>query len=145
MESKPGEVLGVGKAVYDWNSAGYDCAPEEQQSLAQNISLTTARQICCARNGSGVFVSMFLQQIMYRWILSIQLLRKVAAFMLQNNNKLYPFLHTYTILLGVGGTCYTDHTLNQFKQLGLDHQRANKLAKKTSCTFCSVCKQAWNH
>eukprot|EP00983_Pelagomonas_calceolata_P011671 376008-Pelagomonas_calceolata.AAC.1 len=36
----------------------------------------------------------------------------------------------HTILLGVGGTCYTDHTLNQFKQLGLDHQRANKLAKK---------------
>eukprot|EP00983_Pelagomonas_calceolata_P081461 1155586-Pelagomonas_calceolata.AAC.1 len=32
--------------------------------------------------------------------------------------------------MGVGGTCYTDHTLNQFKQLGLDHQRANKLAHK---------------
>eukprot|EP00983_Pelagomonas_calceolata_P069852 1150538-Pelagomonas_calceolata.AAC.1 len=31
---------------------------------------------------------------------------------------------------GVGGTCYTEHTLNQFKQLGLDHQRANKLACK---------------
>eukprot|EP00983_Pelagomonas_calceolata_P019794 624749-Pelagomonas_calceolata.AAC.2 len=24
----------------------------------------------------------------------------------------------YTVLLGVGGTCYTEHTLNQFKQLG---------------------------
>eukprot|EP00983_Pelagomonas_calceolata_P123098 1160971-Pelagomonas_calceolata.AAC.1 len=36
----------------------------------------------------------------------------------------------HTILLGVGGTCYTEHTLNQFKQLGLDHQRANKLACK---------------
>eukprot|EP00983_Pelagomonas_calceolata_P122358 1160900-Pelagomonas_calceolata.AAC.5 len=39
----------------------------------------------------------------------------------------------HTILLGVGGTCYTEHTLNQFKQLvvlGLDHQRANKLARK---------------
>eukprot|EP00983_Pelagomonas_calceolata_P026924 845681-Pelagomonas_calceolata.AAC.1 len=34
----------------------------------------------------------------------------------------------YTILLGVGGTCYTKHTLNQFKKLGLDHHRANKLA-----------------
>eukprot|EP00983_Pelagomonas_calceolata_P076121 1153286-Pelagomonas_calceolata.AAC.1 len=37
----------------------------------------------------------------------------------------------HTILLGVGGTCYTDHTLNQFKQLGLDHQRAPKLAQKS--------------
>eukprot|EP00983_Pelagomonas_calceolata_P085358 1156533-Pelagomonas_calceolata.AAC.3 len=36
----------------------------------------------------------------------------------------------HTILLGVGGTCYTDHTLNQFKQRGLDHQRANELAQK---------------
>eukprot|EP00983_Pelagomonas_calceolata_P055290 1144087-Pelagomonas_calceolata.AAC.1 len=36
----------------------------------------------------------------------------------------------HTILLGVGGTCYTEHTLNQFKQLGLDHQRAIKLARK---------------
>eukprot|EP00983_Pelagomonas_calceolata_P120154 1160678-Pelagomonas_calceolata.AAC.1 len=36
----------------------------------------------------------------------------------------------HTLLLGVGGTCYTEHTLNQFKQLGLDHQRANKLACK---------------
>eukprot|EP00983_Pelagomonas_calceolata_P044775 1139447-Pelagomonas_calceolata.AAC.1 len=35
---------------------------------------------------------------------------------------------SYTILLGVGGACYTEHTLNQFKQLGLDHQRANNLA-----------------
>eukprot|EP00983_Pelagomonas_calceolata_P052762 1142998-Pelagomonas_calceolata.AAC.1 len=36
----------------------------------------------------------------------------------------------HTIILGVGGTCFTEHTLNQFKQLGLDHQRANKLACK---------------
>eukprot|EP00983_Pelagomonas_calceolata_P080024 1154959-Pelagomonas_calceolata.AAC.4 len=35
-----------------------------------------------------------------------------------------------TILLCVGGTCYTEHTLNQLKQLGLDHQRAIKLACK---------------
>eukprot|EP00983_Pelagomonas_calceolata_P083352 1156142-Pelagomonas_calceolata.AAC.1 len=39
-------------------------------------------------------------------------------------------LTLHTILLGVGGTCYTEHTLNQFKQLGLDHQHANKLARK---------------
>eukprot|EP00983_Pelagomonas_calceolata_P041280 1137999-Pelagomonas_calceolata.AAC.8 len=36
----------------------------------------------------------------------------------------------HTILLGVGGICYTDYTLNRFEQLGLDHQRANKLARK---------------
>eukprot|EP00983_Pelagomonas_calceolata_P127418 1161401-Pelagomonas_calceolata.AAC.18 len=36
----------------------------------------------------------------------------------------------YTILLGVSGTCYTEHTLEQFKQLGLDYLRANKLARK---------------
>eukprot|EP00983_Pelagomonas_calceolata_P073811 1152282-Pelagomonas_calceolata.AAC.1 len=33
-----------------------------------------------------------------------------------------------TILLGVIGTCYTEHTLYQFHQLGLDQQCANKLA-----------------
>eukprot|EP00983_Pelagomonas_calceolata_P049655 1141618-Pelagomonas_calceolata.AAC.3 len=33
-------------------------------------------------------------------------------------------------VLGVGGTCYTEHTLNKFKQLGLYHQRAIKLARK---------------
>eukprot|EP00983_Pelagomonas_calceolata_P017656 554047-Pelagomonas_calceolata.AAC.5 len=36
----------------------------------------------------------------------------------------------HTILLGVGGTCCTEHTLNKFKQLGLDHQHAIKLAHK---------------
>eukprot|EP00983_Pelagomonas_calceolata_P129742 1161631-Pelagomonas_calceolata.AAC.1 len=37
----------------------------------------------------------------------------------------------HTILLGVGGTCYNEHTLDQFKQLEqLDHQRANTLARK---------------
>eukprot|EP00983_Pelagomonas_calceolata_P047212 1140533-Pelagomonas_calceolata.AAC.1 len=35
-----------------------------------------------------------------------------------------------TILLGVGGTCYTEHTLSQFKLLGLDHQLAIQLACK---------------
>eukprot|EP00983_Pelagomonas_calceolata_P084953 1156460-Pelagomonas_calceolata.AAC.2 len=36
----------------------------------------------------------------------------------------------HTIILGVGGTCCTEHTLYQFEQLGLDHQRAIKLARK---------------
>eukprot|EP00983_Pelagomonas_calceolata_P117465 1160418-Pelagomonas_calceolata.AAC.13 len=35
----------------------------------------------------------------------------------------------HTILLEVGGTCYREHTLNQFNQLGLDQQRALKLAR----------------
>eukprot|EP00983_Pelagomonas_calceolata_P130515 1161690-Pelagomonas_calceolata.AAC.9 len=35
----------------------------------------------------------------------------------------------HPILLGVGGTCYIEHTLNHFKKLGLDHQSAIKLAK----------------
>eukprot|EP00983_Pelagomonas_calceolata_P072719 1151837-Pelagomonas_calceolata.AAC.5 len=39
----------------------------------------------------------------------------------------------HTIFLGVGGTCYAVHTLNQFKQLGLDYQRAIKLA----CKLCA--------
>eukprot|EP00983_Pelagomonas_calceolata_P052371 1142830-Pelagomonas_calceolata.AAC.2 len=34
-------------------------------------------------------------------------------------------------LLDVGGTCYTDHTPNQFKtSLGLDHQLAIRLARR---------------
>eukprot|EP00983_Pelagomonas_calceolata_P058531 1145528-Pelagomonas_calceolata.AAC.2 len=36
----------------------------------------------------------------------------------------------HTILLGVGETSHTEHTLNQFKQLRLDHQRAIDLAHK---------------
>eukprot|EP00983_Pelagomonas_calceolata_P009324 301445-Pelagomonas_calceolata.AAC.1 len=36
----------------------------------------------------------------------------------------------HTILLGVGGTCYTEHALKQFQKLGLDHQRAIQLACK---------------
>jgi len=36
----------------------------------------------------------------------------------------------HPILLGVGGTCYIEHTLNQFKNLGLSHQRAMKLARE---------------
>eukprot|EP00983_Pelagomonas_calceolata_P101155 1158662-Pelagomonas_calceolata.AAC.6 len=39
-------------------------------------------------------------------------------------------LTLHTILLGVGGMCYTEHALNQFKQLGLDHQCAIKLADR---------------
>eukprot|EP00983_Pelagomonas_calceolata_P123953 1161055-Pelagomonas_calceolata.AAC.1 len=30
----------------------------------------------------------------------------------------------HTILLGVGGTCYTEHTLNQFKQLRRKKERS---------------------
>ncbi|KAF5829548.1 putative carboxypeptidase [Dunaliella salina] len=36
----------------------------------------------------------------------------------------------HPILLGVGGTIYTEHTMKQFKQLGLDHQRATRLAQQ---------------
>ena len=36
-------------------------------------------------------------------------------------------LTIHPILLGVGGTIYTEHTLKQFKQLGQDHQRATKI------------------
>jgi len=35
-----------------------------------------------------------------------------------------------TILLGVGGTIYNNHTLEPFKELGLDFQRAKKHASK---------------
>eukprot|EP00983_Pelagomonas_calceolata_P047466 1140655-Pelagomonas_calceolata.AAC.1 len=35
----------------------------------------------------------------------------------------------HTILLGVGGTCCREHTLNQSRQLGLDQQHALKLAR----------------
>eukprot|EP00983_Pelagomonas_calceolata_P120219 1160683-Pelagomonas_calceolata.AAC.7 len=34
----------------------------------------------------------------------------------------------YPILLGVGGTIYTEHSLKHLKKLRLDHQRATKLA-----------------
>ena len=36
----------------------------------------------------------------------------------------------HPILLGVGGSICTEDTLKQFKQLGLDHQHATKLAKQ---------------
>jgi hypothetical protein len=36
----------------------------------------------------------------------------------------------HTILLGVGGTIYNNHTLEHFKELGLDSQRVKKLASK---------------
>eukprot|EP00983_Pelagomonas_calceolata_P015449 489545-Pelagomonas_calceolata.AAC.1 len=32
--------------------------------------------------------------------------------------------------MGAGGTCYTEHTLFHFKQVGLDHKRAVELARK---------------
>eukprot|EP00983_Pelagomonas_calceolata_P037556 1136394-Pelagomonas_calceolata.AAC.1 len=34
----------------------------------------------------------------------------------------------HTILLSVGWTCYNEHTIKQFKNLGLDHQRSSKIA-----------------
>eukprot|EP00983_Pelagomonas_calceolata_P026937 846217-Pelagomonas_calceolata.AAC.1 len=36
----------------------------------------------------------------------------------------------HPILLGVGGTIYTVHTLDQFKQLGIDSQKSETLARK---------------
>ena len=36
----------------------------------------------------------------------------------------------HIILLGVGGTIYNTHTLEPFKELGLDSQRVEKLASK---------------
>jgi hypothetical protein len=36
----------------------------------------------------------------------------------------------HIILLGVGGTIYSTHTLKPFKDLGLDSQRVKKLASK---------------
>ena len=36
----------------------------------------------------------------------------------------------HTILLGVGGTIYNNHTLEPFKKMGLDSLRAVKLASK---------------
>ena len=36
----------------------------------------------------------------------------------------------HTILLGVGGTIYNNHTLEPLNELGLDYQRVKKLASK---------------
>eukprot|EP00983_Pelagomonas_calceolata_P125257 1161194-Pelagomonas_calceolata.AAC.3 len=39
-------------------------------------------------------------------------------------------INIHPILLGVGGTIYTAHTLDQFKKLGIDSQRSETLARK---------------
>eukprot|EP00983_Pelagomonas_calceolata_P074729 1152670-Pelagomonas_calceolata.AAC.1 len=51
----------------------------------------------------------------------------------------------HTILLGVTGTCYIDRALNQIKELGLDHRRAKKVARKLHAhsMFCYVRQQAY--
>jgi len=41
----------------------------------------------------------------------------------------------HIILLGVGGTIYTTHTLKPCKELGLDSQRVKKLAPSSMCTL----------
>eukprot|EP00983_Pelagomonas_calceolata_P044101 1139159-Pelagomonas_calceolata.AAC.1 len=53
----------------------------------------------------------------------------------QQHKQLYQQLQgaeitLHTILLGVGETIYTAHTLNQLKKLGIDPQRSTKLARK---------------
>ncbi len=44
----------------------------------------------------------------------------------------------HAILLGVGGVIYIPHTLVPLKSLGLDSQRAKRLAQ-ASCSFCALC------
>jgi hypothetical protein len=41
----------------------------------------------------------------------------------------------HTILLGVGGTIYNNHTLEPFKELGLGSQIAVKIASKLNVNF----------
>ncbi len=41
-----------------------------------------------------------------------------------------PKVILHTILLGVGGSIYTSHTLNHLKELGLDAHKAHKTALK---------------
>jgi hypothetical protein len=42
--------------------------------------------------------------------------------------------------LGVGDTIYNNHTLEPYKELGLDSQRAKKLASLTFCQLrCQTC------
>ena len=45
-------------------------------------------------------------------------------------SRLVQVVTIHPVLLGVGGSIYTEHTLKQFKQLGLDHQHSTKHAKQ---------------
>jgi len=44
----------------------------------------------------------------------------------------------HIILLGVGGTIYNTHTLNPFKELGLDSQRATRFPPSSMCTLWTL-------
>jgi len=46
--------------------------------------------------------------------------------------RLKGLVSLHSILLGVGGTVYTSHTLNHFTQIGLHPQRATILANKAN-------------
>jgi len=43
---------------------------------------------------------------------------------------IYFYSCVYSISLGVGGTIYNNHTLEPFKELGLDSQRVKELVSK---------------
>jgi len=47
----------------------------------------------------------------------------------------------HTILLGVSGTIYNNHTLELSKELGLDSQRVKIFCFQASCSFCQLCCQ----